>query len=108
MTELRDAAVVEHAAKLAAKAFGYTRMWSIHPSQIQPIVRAFTPSLEEIELAARIVGLASLVEWAPISVGGKLHDRASFRYFWQVLERANQTGCEMPESMRLYFPSRVH
>ena len=108
VTELRDASVVERSAHMAAASFGYTRMWSIHPSQIRPILRAFTPSEEEIDLAARIVERASLADWAPIAVHGKLHDRASFRYFWQVLERGNQTGCAIPEPVRQYFPSRVH
>lgn len=108
VTELRDMAVVERAARMAATALGYTRMWSIHPSQIAPILRAFTPSGEDIDLAARIVEQASLSEWAPISVDGKLHDRASYRYFWQVLERAYQTGCSLPEPMRAYFPSGGH
>jgi len=108
VTELRDAGVVERAAKTACAAFGYTRMWSIHPSQIQPILRAFTPSAQDIELAAHIVERACREDWAPISVDGKLHDRASFRYFWQVLERANQTGCAMPEPMQIYFPSWAH
>ncbi len=108
VTELRDASVVERSAQMAAASFGYTRMWSIHPSQIQPILRAFTPSEADIDLAARIIEQASLAEWAPISVDGKLHDRASFRYFWQVLERANQTGCTVPEPVRQYFPSRAH
>ena len=108
VTELRDASVVERAAQTAAASFGYTRMWSIHPSQIRPILRAFTPSDADIDLAARIVEQASRADWAPISVDGKLHDRASFRYFWQVLERATQTGCTLPEPMRMYFPSRFH
>ena len=108
VTELRDASVVERAAHTAATSFGYTRMWSIHPSQIRPILRAFTPSVADIDLAARIVEQASRAEWAPISVDGKLHDRASFRYFWQVLERANQTGCAVPDPVRRYFPSRAH
>jgi citrate lyase subunit beta/citryl-CoA lyase len=108
VTELRDEAGIECAAKTAATAFGYTRMWSIHPRQIRPILRAFMPSWSELELAARIVQQALCAEWAPISVDGKLHDRASYRYFWQVLERANQTGCELPESMQGFFPARVH
>jgi citrate lyase subunit beta/citryl-CoA lyase len=108
VTELRDGAAIEQAARTAATAFGYTRMWSIHPGQIRPILRAFMPSSSEMEMAARIVEQAQDADWAPISVEGKLHDRASFRYFWQVLERANQTGCEMPESMRGYFPARIH
>lgn len=106
VTELRDEDGIERAARTAATAFGYTRMWSIHPGQIRPILRAFMPSRSELELAARIVEQAKSEEWAPISVNGKLHDRASFRYFWQVLERANQTGCELPESMRVFFPAR--
>lgn len=108
VTELRDTSVVERSAHTAATSFGYTRMWSIHPSQIRPILRAFTPSETDIELAARIVEQASLADWAPISVDGKLHDRASFRYFWQVLERAYQTGCALPEPVRNYFSSCVH
>ena len=108
VTELRDASLVERAARTAAGTLGYTRMWSIHPGQSRPILRAFAPSLDAIEMAARIVDQASRGEWAPISVDGKLHDRASFRYFWQVLERAYQTGCEMPESTQAFFTSRVH
>lgn len=108
VTELRDAGVIERSAKTAAASFGYTRMWSIHPSQIRPILRAFTPSEADMDLAARIVEQASAADWAPISVDGKLHDRASYRYFWQVLERAHQAGCSLPEPMRPYFPSRVH
>lgn len=108
VTELRDMEVVERSARIAAASFGYTRMWSIHPAQIAPIVRAFTPSSEDVDLATQILGLAIQSEWAPISVDGKLHDRASYRYFWQLLERAYQTGCFVPESMRVYFPSRGH
>ena len=108
VTELRDEAGIERAAKRAATAFGYTRMWSIHPGQIRPILRAFMPSRSELELAARIVQQAQSEEWAPISVDGKLHDRASFRYFWQVLERAHQTGCKLPQSVQGFFPARIH
>ena len=30
-------------------------------------------------------------------------DRASYRYFWQVLERAHQTGKAVPAELRHYF-----
>jgi citrate lyase subunit beta/citryl-CoA lyase len=108
VTELRDEAAIERAAKMAGAEFGFTRMWSIHPGQIRPILRAFMPSKSELKLAARILQQAQHEEWGPISVDGKLHDRASFRYFWQVMERANQTGCELPESMLEFFPARIH
>jgi hypothetical protein len=43
-------------------------------------------------LAAEILTAAAGADWAPISHGGVLHDRASYRYFWQLLERAHQTA----------------
>ena len=103
VTELRDAAALERAARYAATALGYTRMWSIHPDQIRPILHGFSPLASEVDLAARIVDSASRVDWAPIAVDGKLHDRASYRYFWQVLERAHQTGQALPAELQHYF-----
>jgi citrate lyase subunit beta/citryl-CoA lyase len=108
VTEFRDSAALLGAATMASSRFGFTRMWSIHPDQIRPILQAFAPSRDEVELAAEIVLLARAQEWAPIAVAGKLHDRASYRYFWQVLERAHQTGVTMPEQARSYFSAATH
>lgn len=103
VTEFRDTMALERAAKRAAHALGYTRMWSIHPDQIRPILRAFSPAQDEVDLAARIVEAAARQDWAPTSVDGKLHDRASYRYFWQLLERAHRTGRDLPMSVQQYF-----
>ena len=108
VTEFRDARSLEQAARTAANALGYTRMWSIHPDQIRPILKAFSPTQTEVEVACTIVMEAARQEWAPISVQGKLHDRASYRYFWQVLERAHQTGCTLPVEMHGYFSTSLH
>lgn len=107
VTEFRDLALLQSAARLAARAFGYTRMWSIHPAQIRPILQAFAPQAQEIELAANIMQAGGQAHWAPISFGGKLHDRASYRYFWQVLQRAHRTGCRLPASADAYFSDSV-
>ena len=103
VTEFRDTAALGRAARTAAQALGYTRMWSIHPDQIETIVQAFSPSADEIEAAVEVIAAAQANAWAPVSVAGKLHDRASFRYFWQVLERAQQTGCTLPSAVQRYF-----
>jgi citrate lyase subunit beta/citryl-CoA lyase len=103
VTEFGDLNALRAAATRAAQALGYTRMWSIHPSQIRPILEAFSPSADEIELATHIIQVANLADWAPISWGGKLHDRASYRYFWQVLERAHRTGARLPSEAAVYF-----
>jgi len=107
VTEFRDPALLRSAARQAARAFGYTRMWSIHPAQIRPILLAFAPAAQEIELAANIMQAGGQSDWAPISFEGKLHDRASYRYFWQVLQRAFQTGCVLPPSADAYFSDSV-
>ena len=103
VTELRDTVALETAARVAATALGFTRMWSIHPDQIRPILRAFAPDPSEVDLAARILEKASAQEWAPIAIDGTLHDRASYRYFWQLLERAQHTGVAVPNEIRHFF-----
>ena len=92
VTEFKDTARLERAARHASQAFGYTRMWSIHPDQIRPILTAFAPEASEVEQASLIICKAHAADWAPISVNGQLHDRASYRYYWQVLVRARQTA----------------
>jgi citrate lyase subunit beta/citryl-CoA lyase len=103
VTEFKDQAAFGAAARKAASEYGYTRMWSIHPDQIRPILEAFAPTDNEIETAAGILQAASRADWAPISHGGKLEDRASYRYYWQVLERAHRTGRLLPNDVRGWF-----
>ena len=103
VTEFNDADAMTMAARRAFHEFGYTRMWSIHPNQIRPILAAFAPTEGEIEDATKIIASAARENWAPISFEGKLHDRASYRYYWQVLERAHQTGRVLPTESRIYF-----
>ena len=96
-TEIRDLSVVASDAMLASRQFGYQRMWSIHPDQIRHILAAFAPEPGETEDAAAILCAARDKDWGPIQHKGKLHDRASYRYYWTVLQRARQTGQAMPK-----------
>ena len=108
VTEFSDTTAMEAAAHKAATQFGYTRMWSIHPAQIRPILEAFAPDPREIEIATQIIAAAAEAEWAPISFQGKLHDRASYRYFWEVLERAHRTGRTLAEPVRGWIETPHH
>ncbi len=103
VTEFNDTAAMAHAARRASRELGYTRMWSIHPNQIRPILEAFAPGEGEIENATKIIAAAARADWAPTSFDGTLHDRASYRFFWQLLERAHQTGRALPEEARALF-----
>lgn len=100
VTEFKDIAALQAAASRAARSFGYTRMWSIHPDQIQPILDAFSPAAAEVDEAIEIIHAAQLADWAPIQHRQRLHDRASYRYYWQVIERAHQTGQPLPAAAR--------
>ncbi|WP_439520305.1 HpcH/HpaI aldolase/citrate lyase family protein [Hydrogenophaga sp.] len=103
VTEFKDVSALGAAARKAAGELGYTRMWSIHPDQIRPILAAFAPSPGEVEAAAALIERAMSADWAPVQFEGRLHDRASYRYFWQVLERAHQTGLPLPDAVQPHF-----
>ncbi len=102
-TEIRDTGVVREDARRARQEFGFLRMWSIHPSQIQPIVDAMRPDFAEVAEAAAILIAAQNAAWGPIQRDGRLHDRASYRYYWELLQRAKATGMSIPADARVRF-----
>ncbi len=102
-TELNDPDVVRDDARRARSEFGYLRMWSIHPRQIQPIVEAMRPDFAEVTEASGILLAAQNAHWGPIAWEGKLHDRASYRYYWELLRRAHATGAALPGEARQRF-----
>ena len=102
-TEIQDAAVVTGDAGRAAQEFGYTRMWSIHPNQIKAIVQTLSPADDEIGEAAQILLKARDVQWGPIQHGGTLHDRASYRYYWSILQRGHAGGAVLPVEVAAWF-----
>ena len=105
VTEFTNTRALQAAAETACRTLGYTRMWSIHPAQVRPIVEAFAPTAAEIDDAVRIITAAQAAQWAPIRHHDKLHDRASYRYFWHVIERAHRTSLahapQLPAELRL-------
>jgi citrate lyase subunit beta/citryl-CoA lyase len=103
-TELKDLDYIRNDALRARREFGYLRMWSIHPNQIVPIVEAMRPDFSEVQAAAEILIAAQDKDWGPTQYAGKLHDRASYRYYWELLERAQVTGMDIPdEAMSRFF-----
>ncbi|MFM2054674.1 MAG: hypothetical protein RL456_2711 [Pseudomonadota bacterium] len=113
VTEFKHLSALQEAATRACRQLGYTRMWSIHPDQIRPIVEAFSPTTAEIDLAAEILLAAQAAGWGPIRHRhhgqDTLHDRASYRYFWHVLERAHRTSVAGAEQLtaevrQAFFP----
>jgi citrate lyase subunit beta/citryl-CoA lyase len=107
--ELDQPDLLAAAAQRAHAEFGYTRMWSIHPAQIDPIVSALSPSQQDVADAERILAAAADADWGPIrdtdASGGisRLHDRASYRYYWDVLRRARAAGISLSANINNRF-----
>jgi citrate lyase subunit beta / citryl-CoA lyase len=104
VTEFKNRPALQAAVAQVRDQLGYTRMWSIHPDQIRVIVEGFAPSLAEIDDALDILLAAQAADWAPIRHRDTLHDRASYRYFWFVLQRAHATGQTLPtQAVQAFF-----
>jgi citrate lyase subunit beta/citryl-CoA lyase len=54
------------------------------------------PDFSEVESASAILSAAQDKDWGPIQHEGRLHDRASYRYYWALLSRAHATGMSLP------------
>ncbi|CAN5217543.1 aldolase/citrate lyase family protein [soil metagenome] len=95
-TRFDDPAHAGADAARAAAEFGYTRMWSIHPAQVRAIVAALQPPAEAVDEAAAILLRAREAEWGPTRQDqhgrSVLHDRASYRFYWDLLRRARAAG----------------
>lgn len=90
-------------AEIARNSFGFMRMWSIYPTQIQAIVDAMKPDFTEVLDAQKILLAAQDAQWGPIQYEGELHDRATYRYFWELVQRANFSGFKLLEEVQKRF-----
>ena len=101
--DLKNAETTYADAYRARNEFGFMRMWSIYPTQVQAIVDAMKPDFAEVADAANILLTAQQADWGPIQYEGELHDRATYRYFWEVLQKAKLTNVAIPEAANSAF-----
>lgn len=90
-------------ASRARNEFGFMRMWSIYPTQIKSIVDAMKPDFSELEDAQHILMAAQDSNWGPIQYAGELHDRATYRYFWELVQRAHLSGDSLMDEVKQRF-----
>lgn len=90
-------------ASRARNEFGFMRMWSIYPTQIQAIVDAMKPDFSELVDAQNILLKAQDANWGPIQYAGELHDRATYRYFWELVQRAHFSGTKLMDEVEQRF-----
>jgi len=101
--DLKDAEKTKADASRARNEFGFLRMWSIYPTQIDAIVEAMLPDYKGVEKGAQILLAAQEANWGPIQFEGELHDRATYRYFWELVQRAHISGLKLPEAAEKAF-----
>ena len=101
--DLKNVETTQSDASRARKEFGFMRMWSIYPTQIQAIVDAMKPNYDEVADAFNILIAAQDMAWGPIQYEGELHDRATYRYFWEVLQKAKLTGVAISDEAQKRF-----
>tara|TARA_R110001606_G_scaffold361754_7_gene515258 strand:- start:173155 stop:174159 length:1005 start_codon:yes stop_codon:yes gene_type:complete len=101
--DLKNTEITHADAFRARNDFGFLRMWSIYPTQITAIVDAMKPNYTEVLDACNILLAAQEANWGPLQYEGELHDRATYRYFWQLLQQAQKTGIELPEQVHKAF-----
>lgn len=84
----RDARLTEASAQKAA-AMGFDGKQVIHPDQIEPTLRAFTPSAEELAQARRVVEAMEQAEaqgQGAVTLDGKMIDYANVRMARRIIE----------------------
>ncbi len=101
--DLKNAEQTKSDAGRARNEFGFMRMWSIYPTQVEAIVEAMKPDYSEVEDAQGILLAAQKADWGPIQYAGELHDRATYRYFWQLLQQAQVSGLELSDECKAAF-----
>jgi citrate lyase subunit beta/citryl-CoA lyase len=102
--DLKNADQTHQDARRARHEFGFLRMWSIYPAQIRPIVDAMKPDYSEVQDGAAILLAAQAADWGPIQYQGELHDRATYRYYWEILQKARVTGVQIPaDAAKAFF-----
>ena len=62
---------------------------------LEPIVERILAAAHEDK---EILLAAQQADWGPIQYAGELHDRATYRYFWELLRKAHVTGVKVPDA----------
>lgn len=89
--DIKDAAGLESEAR-QARVLGYSGKMAIHPDQLAPIHRAFTPSTQEVELALRLLHAAQKAGGGVFAFEGRMIDQPLLTQAERVVRTAQRAG----------------
>jgi citrate lyase subunit beta/citryl-CoA lyase len=75
-----------------ARELGFDGKWALHPDQVEPLNRVFTPGRSEIEQARAIIEALELASDGAATLDGEMIDEASHKRAEAVLARAEAAG----------------
>jgi malyl-CoA/(S)-citramalyl-CoA lyase len=87
-----------------AYLLGCVGAWSLHPKQIEIANRVFSPSVDDIAHARRVVAMMGDGTGA-VMLDGKMEDDASLKQCLVLVELADQLAARDPELRALYDSS---
>lgn len=89
--DIKDVAGLEAEAR-AARVLGYGGKMAIHPDQIAPIHRAFTPTTSEVERALRLLQAAQAYGGGAFAFEGRMIDAPLLLQAERVVRTAQRAG----------------
>jgi len=89
-------------ASRARTEFGFRRMWSISPTQVDQIINGMKAGIDA-DHSCGVLMAAQDAAWGPIKYEGKLEDRATYRYHWSMVKQAKAMGIPLPEKAEERF-----
>jgi len=72
-------------------------------NKITAIVDAMKPDFTEVTDAGNILIAAQDASRGPIQYEGELHDRATYRYFWKLVQRAHFSDQKLSDEVNKRF-----
>ena len=90
-TDIQDTAALE-AEAMAARKLGYAGKMAIHPGQLAPIHRAFTPSVPEVQAALALLKAAREHGGGVFRHDGRMIDQPLITQAERVIEVARKAG----------------
>lgn len=86
-TDLNDAEVLKQDT-LRAKRFGFGGKLCIHPRQVIPVNRLFSPTDKELSWARTVIAASAQREGAVVTIGGKMVDKPVLTKALRIIEAA--------------------
>lgn len=100
---IKNSQQIKDDAYTAYTKYGFSRMSSIHPAQIDPILAGFSLSDNDIEEAFEIIKYAESKNWKPIMHKGLFYDLPSYKFYIKKLSHQLYINPKNKDRIQAFF-----